>query len=447
MGQMMDTCCGKSCDTIECILETFPYVTIVAFLFSIVGLVYNTRCIDDTASGLEAYGLDAGKYSDEMVYTTYIMFAVNGLILFFALFSTGWCREKIFRESKSTTGFCAQVIFGPLVQSVFFMFVVAGMVLSFICSTLSIIAYVIALLGEASCSQQISYVYTPTSSDWGNCTPPSLAVARPISLETQSIFGDIVRRADYPDMFASGDNGISVVNGSSSLCNNNGTFKTASYECTVGFIFMLVAQTLFLTKIIHTFICLRYDMTKLSDSDDNDSNSASKSDDNDDTPIKIELSAHDLYQTNSLRVRDSHGQMINVNISAPDVISTAASGSRKRMSESEKHLIREHRRSKRASSAASSSSSQDVIDKLRTDNMKVKRELVQLRMEASKTDALRFQLQKTKNELVSLQERAGREETKAHAIAIASRGAEFDTPLDSEGVPIPPPPAAPADDD
>eukprot|EP00939_MAST-03C_sp_MAST-3C-sp1_P004662 g4662.t1 len=399
MGQMFDTCCGKCADHCECFLDTVPSVTLAAFIFSLVGLIYNMSCIDDAVNGLEQYGLDANKYSDEMLVVTFIIFSVDCLILFFALFSTGWCREKLFRESDSTCGFCAQVCFGPLCQTFFGTCLIIGIPLCFFCSVLSVIAYAIGLVGKSVCSGPLPYTYTATSNDWGNCN--SSNATNDILINGQFLIGEIIDGADLPDLFVETKES-NLVN-ASVICSSNENFKQACYDCSVGFTFLLVAQILFLTKVVHTLTCMRYDMTALSRKEDVEKGQHDEDDSkhgdcgSGNSPIQIELSAADLHKTNSLRVRNSRGEMIKVNInSKADVLQDDRSNRNRSMSRSERKLIKEHRKQKMSGERRSM---KDVVNKLRIDNMRTKRELVQLRQEVSTTDTLKVKLQRAENEL------------------------------------------------
>lgn len=84
----------------------------------------------------------------------------------------------------------------------------------------------------------------------------------------------------------------------------------------------------------------------------------------------------------------------------------------------------------------------DVVNKLRIDNMRTKRELVQLRQEVSTTDTLKVKLQRAENELSRIRRESAKSQASNSELLMASRGARLDIPLDSAGDPIPPPPSS-----
>ena len=181
MGAMVDTCCGKCIDRCECIYETIPSVTILGVVFALVGYILTLDCAPAIVSSfrrlslsnytgnthtknilqvdmLEFFGLDATKFGLEAELLALMILCADAAVLLVALFSTGWCRKKLFHESTKSTGYCMQVCFGPICQVILFVVIVVCMAFSAFLLVTSSMTWTLSKVSNGVCDGPYEYV-------------------------------------------------------------------------------------------------------------------------------------------------------------------------------------------------------------------------------------------------------------------------------------------------
>jgi len=235
-------CDNCFCNGLFTIVECVPTVAILAMALSAMGFIFNSTGLEDMVDGLDNFGIDTEDFKHYILGASISIVITNSIVLVFAFFSTGCCKEKCFHHAKTNCGACFEWMMGPIAQIVFFVLTLGTTIISFLCLMLCEVSYVLALMTDASCETDVDIDYAGTT----------------VTVSGEEIIGSIVQNADLPDML---DAGNSTINGTA-LCNANDDFKDGSGAGWLGFTLLMFGQILFLVKISYTYVAIRDEMSK-----------------------------------------------------------------------------------------------------------------------------------------------------------------------------------------
>lgn len=232
----------RTLDSIQFLVECIPCVAITAMLLSVIGFSMSVDNAPKMFKGLKQYGIQTDKFEDYVMSVASIIFIFNVIVTAFALFSTGCCRERLFIRPRGTCAFFLKCFFGTFAQAIFFVVSMVSTIISFIAVILCTTCFVVA-----------GSVHTICVTDLKDENGTTLAV------QGQDIVAQIVQNINYPRMMSE------VVTDSTSsgdaLCRYANTFSYGSKQSYIGFALILFAQILFVTKIVHTFVAISFEMT------------------------------------------------------------------------------------------------------------------------------------------------------------------------------------------
>ena len=219
---------------------------------------------------LEIFGLDATKFGLEAELLALMILCADAAVLLVALFSTGWCRKKLFHESTKSTGYCMQVCFGPICQVILFVVIVVCMAFSAFLLVTSSMTWTLSKVSNGVCDGPYEYVvvreYLKTlhthdqRSNTHSYTPPGTNDTT--SVEVREFWTDVVLKSDIFSDIIVDDVKNFVAPSGYDLCVANAKLYTETGRCVMSWSWISFAQLLMISKIIFTLVHLRYDMRK-----------------------------------------------------------------------------------------------------------------------------------------------------------------------------------------
>jgi len=173
-------------------------------------------------------------------------------VLLTALFSTGYCRKKLFHESSESSGYCLQVCFGPICQVILFSIITVCLGISAFLLVMSSTSWTVAKITNGVCDGP--YDYTDSASNTST------------SVDVTTFWPSVIQKSEdiFPDMISDNIENYTSVSGQV-LCTASSNLYTHSGRCVMSWSWISVAQVLFISKIVFTIVHLKYDLRKETD--------------------------------------------------------------------------------------------------------------------------------------------------------------------------------------
>jgi len=235
-------CDNCFCNGLGTLMNCIPVVAILAMVISVFGFSFTTAGMADLIDGLQNFGIKTDAFEHYLLGAALSIVIIDGVILVFAFFSTGCCKERCFHHAKTSCGACFNWMMGPIAQVVFFVLALGSTLIAFMATNLCLVTAVVGILTESSCETEFTYDYA------GN----------EITIEGSTFLGEIVQNAELPSML---DSENKTIDGTV-LCVENDDFKAGGGSGFIGFTLIMFGQILFLIKIAYTYLALREEMGK-----------------------------------------------------------------------------------------------------------------------------------------------------------------------------------------